>query len=61
MKWKICAPSIVAAFIGSALGARITLMIDEKVLKIAMLIVLPIILFMCFEAKHYRKIQITKW
>ena len=45
MKWKICAPSIVAAFIGSALGAKITLMIDEKVLKIAMLIVLPIILF----------------
>ena len=45
MKWKFCAPSIVAAFIGSALGAKITLMIDEKVLKIAMLIVLPIILF----------------
>lgn len=51
MKWKICAPSIVAAFIGSALGAKITLMIDEKVLKIAMLIVLPIILFYVLRSK----------
>ena len=45
MKWKICVPAIVAAIAGSSLGAKITLMIDEKVLKIAMLVVLPVILF----------------
>ena len=34
MKWKICVPAIVAAIAGSSLCAKITLMIDEKVLKI---------------------------
>ena len=51
MKWKICAPAIVAAILGSSLGAKITLMIDEKVLKTAMLIVLPIILFYVLRSK----------
>ena len=51
MKWKICVPAIVAAIAGSSLGAKITLMIDEKVLKIAMLVVLPVILFYVLRSK----------
>lgn len=51
MKWKICAPAIVAAIAGSSLGAKLTLMIDERTLKIAMLIVLPVILFYVLRSK----------
>lgn len=51
MKWKICAPAIVAAIAGSSLGAKFTLMIDEKILKTAMLVVLPIILFYVLRSK----------
>ncbi|MDO5799156.1 MAG: TSUP family transporter [Eubacteriales bacterium] len=51
MKWKICVPAIIAAVVGSSLGAEFTLRIDERILKIAMLIVLPVILFYVLRSK----------
>ena len=51
MKWKLCLPSILAAILGSSIGARLTLMIPENVLKIAMLIILPVILFYVTRSK----------
>lgn len=51
MKWKLCIPAIMGAIVGSSLGARLTLLIPENVLKIAMLIVLPVILFYVTKSK----------
>lgn len=45
MKWKVCIPAVFGAIIGSWMGAKLTLLIPDMVLKTAMLIVLPIILF----------------
>ena len=45
MKWRICIPAVFGAIVGSWMGSHLALLISESVLKIAMLIVLPIILF----------------
>ena len=45
MKWRICIPAVFGAIAGSWMGSHLALLISESVLKIAMLIVLPIILF----------------
>lgn len=42
IKWKTASYSIVAALLGAAIGARITLLIDDRVFKTIMLIVLPV-------------------
>lgn len=41
--WKLGAPSIVLAVLGAALGTRLQLMVDERVLKYLLLLVLPIV------------------
>ena len=41
--WKLGAPSIVLAILGAALGTRLQLMVDERVLKYLLLLVLPIV------------------
>lgn len=51
MKWKLCIPAILAAILGSDLGARLTLMVPERALKIAMLVILPVILFYVTRSK----------
>lgn len=51
MKWKLCIPSVLAAIVGSWLGARLTLLIPDRALKIAMLVVLPVILFYVTRSK----------
>ena len=45
MKWKICIPAIFGAIAGSWMGSHLALLISDRVLKIAMVIVLPVILF----------------
>ncbi|WP_368362038.1 sulfite exporter TauE/SafE family protein, partial [Ruminococcus sp. RTP21484sp1_RTP21281st1_A2_RTP21281_210402] len=44
MKWKICIPAVFGAIAGSWIGSHLALLISEKALKIAMLVVLPVIL-----------------
>ena len=51
MKWKICIPAIFGAICGSWMGSHLALLISDKVLKIAMLIVLPVILFYVLRSK----------
>ena len=51
MRWKLCVPSIFGAIAGSWLGAKAALLISERTLKIAMLIVLPLILFYILRSK----------
>lgn len=51
MKWKLCIPSIVAAIVGSSIGAKLALLISDQVLKVAMLVILPVILFYVTKSK----------
>ena len=41
--WKLALPSMVLALAGAALGTRLQLMVDERVLKYLLLLVLPIV------------------
>ncbi len=41
--WGLAIPSIILALIGSAIGANIALLIDEKIMKYILLLILPII------------------
>jgi len=40
--WKLAAFSIVAALVGSSLGANLALLLDDRVFKIVMLVILPL-------------------
>lgn len=55
VKWKVCLPAIVGALVGSWLGAKISLFLDENVLKIMMLVVLPFIAFYVFRTKSLER------
>lgn len=41
VEWRLAAPSVVLALIGSHLGTRLQLMFDERYLKYMLLVVLP--------------------
>ena len=51
---KIAVPTIIGALIGSAIGAHLVLMVDEKYLKWLLIIVLPIVAVTIFldKSKH---------
>ena len=49
--WKTAAACVVAALIGSSLGARLSLMIDDSVLKIVMLFLLPLTALAVWKSK----------
>ena len=40
--WSIAGPAIVLSLIGSSIGAKLTMMMPESVLKIVLLVVLPV-------------------
>ena len=42
IKWRQVAPAVVMALAGSALGARLALMVDSEIFKVIMLVVLPL-------------------
>ena len=45
IRWKLIAPAVVMALIGSYLGTRLSILTDEKVLRQVLLIVLPVVAF----------------
>ncbi len=49
--WKLGVPSIVLAILGATLGTRLQLMMDERVLKYLLLIVLPIVAFVVLRQR----------
>lgn len=49
--WKLALPSIVFALVGSHLGTRLQLMMDEKYLQYLLLIVLPVVAFIILKQK----------
>ncbi|MBE6314457.1 MAG: sulfite exporter TauE/SafE family protein [Bacteroidales bacterium] len=42
IKWRQVAPAVVMALAGSALGARLALLVDSEIFKIIMLVILPL-------------------
>lgn len=51
VNWKLAIPSAALAMIGSFLGNRIQLSMDERILKYVLLIVLPLAAFALFRQK----------
>lgn len=49
--WLLGIPSIALALIGAHFGTRLQLAVDEKYLKLILLIVLPVIAFILFKKK----------
>lgn len=52
--WGVALPSILLALIGSAMGANIALLVDEKIMKYILIIVLPIIAFYVLKGKSIK-------
>ena len=50
--WLLAAPSILLAIFGAHLGTRLQLIVDEKYLKLMLLIVLPIIAAVLLKKKN---------
>lgn len=51
--WKLVIPSIVLALIGSHLGTRLQLLVDEVYLKYLLLPVLPVVAFVVLRQKNF--------
>jgi len=49
--WAVAIPSILLALIGSALGANLALLVDEKIMKYILVIILPIVAFYVLKRK----------
>ena len=47
--WSIAGPAIVLSLIGSGIGAKLTMMMPESVLKIVLLVVLPVTAVVVFR------------
>ncbi|MGI5825110.1 MAG: sulfite exporter TauE/SafE family protein [Bacillota bacterium] len=52
MRWNLCVPAIITALAGSWGGAKLSLFLDENVLKIMMLVILPFIAFYVLRTKN---------
>lgn len=53
--WGIAVPSIILALIGSAAGANIALMLDEKVMKYILILILPLIAIYVLKGKRIKE------
>ncbi len=54
MKWKLCIPSVIFAILGSLLGSNLSLSINEKILSVILIILLPLIaLYVVFAKKPF--------
>ncbi len=54
INWKIAVPSIIAAVIGSSFGARISLLIPERILVTLLTAVLPIAAFVVINKNIFK-------
>ncbi|MFU0826998.1 MAG: putative membrane transporter protein [Lachnoclostridium sp.] len=53
--WKTAIPSILLSLIGSTLGANLSLLVDEKILKIILIIILPMVALYVLFGKNFTK------
>lgn len=49
--WNIAIPSVLLALVGSALGANLALLLDEKVMQRVLIFILPIVAFYVLRKK----------
>jgi uncharacterized membrane protein YfcA len=54
VNFKLVIPSIITAFIGSSIGANLSLYLDEKIMLYIMVIILPICAFIVLNKKLFR-------
>lgn len=52
--WGVALPSIILALIGSALGANLSLLVDEKIMKYILVIILPVAAFYVLRSKSLK-------
>lgn len=50
---KLAIPTIILALIGSSLGAKISLLVNESIMKYLLFIILPIVAFIVFQKKLF--------
>jgi len=53
VNFKLAVPSVIAAVIGSALGAHLSLMVEEKIMQYVLFIVLPVTAFIVLNKKLF--------
>jgi len=51
---RLAIPAVIAAFLGSSLGSRISLMVSDKVITMTLFIVLPVVAFLVLNRKLFR-------
>lgn len=51
--FKLSIPSVIAAFIGSFLGAKVSLLVDESAMRYILFVVLPIAAFIVLNKKMF--------
>ena len=64
IRWKLIAPAVVMALIGSYLGTRLSILTDEKILRQVLLIVLPVVAFFVLRKNSLiseKKEQLIVW
>ena len=54
VNWKIAAPTIVFAMLGSSLGANLSMKMDEGIMQNILFVVLPVVAFMVMNPKRFR-------
>jgi uncharacterized membrane protein YfcA len=52
--WGVAVPSVILALIGSAIGANLALLIDERVMKYILIIILPIVAIYVLGSKSIK-------
>lgn len=54
IKLKLAIPSIIFAILGSFVGAKLSILVNEKILSVVLLILLPIIAFIVLNKKLFK-------
>ena len=53
IKWKLALPGIAAAMVGSALGSRLSLLADERIIRGVLFAVLPVAAFIVLNPRFF--------
>ncbi len=51
--WGLAVPSIIMALIGSAIGANLSLLVNENIMKYILLFILPVVAFYVLRGKSF--------
>ena len=54
VNFKLAVPSVISAIIGSSIGAKLSLMMDEKIMEYILFVVLPLAAFIVLNKKLFK-------